>query len=83
MAVTSIPLVGWSICWEDTTPENEEYTITDEGYLHTHAALIFKERLNIRGAGKFDVFTFDENGYMTDVIHPHALHTQGKTRVPN
>lgn len=66
---TSIPLAGWSLAQEDTSYVDEQGN-TIEGYVHTHLALIFKARLNLQGARKFDWHTWN-NGY-PDVIHPHV-----------
>jgi hypothetical protein len=68
---TSIPLDGWSICHEDTTETGPD-GVTRVGYQHTHVAFMFKSRLNVKGARAFDIWVFDDNGLVVDIIHPHV-----------
>lgn len=60
---TATQLAGWSIVWE----------IGASGYEHTHVALIFQARLNMRGARKFDIYMDDnDNTGLPVPIHPHV-----------
>ena len=69
---TSIRLVAWALAVEDTSEEVDG--VWQVGYVHSHVAAIFKTRLNLKGARKFDVFVDDPddpNGLPTQV-HPHV-----------
>lgn len=65
--VTSTPLIGYSICHENT--DRMENGTTIEGYKHTHWAMIFKARLMLQGARKFDI-TYT-NGVDGELAHAH------------
>ena len=59
---TQVQILAWSICWEES----------DEGYEHTHAAIIFLSRLHLSGSRTFDFHYTDGHG-LPDQIHPHIL----------
>ena len=63
---TSVLLVGWSICHEDTSSISDDGTQVVMGYAHTHVALIFAARLGMTGSRKFDVVMDDYS-----LVHPH------------
>ena len=66
--VTSVPLDGYSIVWEDTT--YKEGNITYIGHKHTHVALMFRSPIKLKGHRSFDVRLVDENGF-PDYHHPN------------
>ena len=67
--VTSTPLVGWSVVWEDTSYTDDQ-GVYQQGYTHTHVALIFKARLNLTGSRLMDIYTEDNNGQVS-CVHPN------------
>ena len=68
---TSTPLNGWSIAWEDTSTVRED-GVREVGYQHTHFAMMFKARLNLKGLRKFDICIEDDDHFVVEVIHPHV-----------
>jgi len=72
LRATTTQLIAWSIAIEDTSEMVNG--VWQEGYLHTHAGFIFKARLGLTGARKFDVFIDDPNNPGTALIqvHPHV-----------
>ena len=71
---TNIVLVGYSVVHEEADDDEEDEEDEDDGeprgYRHTHVALIFLKRLNLRGARKFDVFADHPDGVR--IHHPHV-----------
>ena len=64
---TSTPLVGYSIAHEDTTQYADDGTEMVEGYKHTHVALMFSTKLNLRGSRKFDIVVDEERSCKSQV----------------
>lgn len=74
-SATSTPLIGWSIAQETTTEyDPDTQVVINQGHEHTHVALMFARRLNLRGSRKFDIIIMDEHD-PTDArsVHPHVL----------
>lgn len=69
---TSVPLAGWSVAQEDTAVIDSDGQVRQEGYEHTHAALMFESRLHLHGARQFDLFAEDGDDDTPVQIHPHA-----------
>lgn len=68
---TSTPLLGYSHCQEDTSEYNDEGHQVTDGHEHTHFAMLFTQRINLKGARKFDVFLPDGAGGF-EQLHPHV-----------
>jgi hypothetical protein len=63
--VTSTPLLGHSVCLE----------VSEEGYEHTHIALLFGARLRLKGARKFDIAHAPDDANPGAFVraHPHVM----------
>lgn len=68
---TSVPLVGWSFVKERAVTVYDDGTGADV-YEHTHAALMFKTNLNLKGCRKFDVFVPDSASGLVNQYHPNV-----------
>ena len=68
---TSIAMIGWSVAHEDTTTERDGVTII--GYKHTHFAMIFASRLQLKGSRAFDVTVPGDADdiFAADNLHPN------------
>ena len=68
---TSTPVLGYSLCQEDTS-----YTHADghevAGHEHTHWAVIFKKPLGLKGSRKFDVYVGTTVGGHDAYAHPNV-----------
>lgn len=64
---TSVPLLGWSVAQEETNPDGDD----QEGYKHTHLALMFGSPLHLHGSRVFDFFSGFDGGLPVQ-FHPHA-----------
>ena len=60
-AITSVPIIGYSFVWEDTTYKDVN-GMTIHGHNHTHFACMFHSRINVLGSRKFDVQYYDADG---------------------
>lgn len=71
MRATTTQLLAWSIAIEDTSTVVDG--VRQQGYLHTHVAMIFAARLGLRGARKFDVYIEDpDDPNLVIQVHPHV-----------
>lgn len=68
---TTVPLIGWSICHEDTTRVVGNTTYT--GHQHTHGAIMFKSKIKLRGARVFDVVVVPADPTQSPIVfHPNV-----------
>ena len=68
---TSVPLIAWSFCQEDTSYQHEDgHWVV--GHKHTHFAGIFHSRINLKGARKFDVFLGVDTSGNAVYSHPNV-----------
>ena len=68
---TTTPLSGWSYSHEDTTTTRPDGS-TLVGYQHTHFAVLFKSKLCLQGAMKFDVYAGIDTTGADVYIHPNV-----------
>ena len=69
---TTVPVVCYSVVHEEGEEPDEDGNLDVNAvpYRHTHFAVIFKSRLHLFGARKFDVFVDHPNG--VEIHHPHV-----------
>jgi len=66
---TSIPLAAFSYVHERTYVMEDGRIVN--AYDHTHAAVIFKTRIQLKGSRKFDVYTTFDDSRPVTIFHPH------------
>ena len=69
---TNVPILGYSLVHEEGEEPDEDgnLDVNAIAYRHTHFAVIFKKRLQLRGAYKFDVYVDHPDG--VSCHHPHV-----------